>query len=67
MFKKQPKHDFTSHDADSLRYLSTVYEHITKIKPVEEATDELHEMDILIFDKDDMTEDDEQSLDNAYA
>lgn len=29
-FKKQPIHDFTSHDADAFRYLATIYNHLTK-------------------------------------
>ncbi len=65
MLKKQPKHDFTSHDADCLRYLSTVYQHIIKTPKIETIQEERHEMDILIFGDDD-EEEDEQTLDNAF-
>jgi len=30
-FKKKPKHDFTSHDADALRYLWTIYRALTTV------------------------------------
>ena len=66
IYKKQPKHDFTSHDADALRYLSTVYEHIIKTPTREEPVEEMHEMDLLIFEDDYYSEDSEQNLDNAY-
>lgn len=35
-FKKQPIHDFTSHDADAFRYLATIYNHLTKQEPIED-------------------------------
>jgi phage terminase large subunit len=66
MLKKQPKHDFTSHDADTLRYMSTVYEHIIKSPRREEAREELDGMDLLIFGDDEPEEEDEQLLDTAY-
>ncbi len=31
-FKKQPIHDFTSHDADWFRYMATIYNHLTSDK-----------------------------------
>lgn len=36
-FKKQPIHDFTSHDADAFRYLATIYNYLTK-QPDKEYT-----------------------------
>lgn len=34
-FKKQPIHDFTSHDADWFRYMAIIFNHITR-KPLDE-------------------------------
>lgn len=66
IYKKQPKHDFTSHDADSLRYMATVYEHIIKIPSMSPIEEDMHEMDLLIFEDDEPDEDDETVLDNAF-
>ena len=66
ILKKQPKHDFTSHDADATRYMSTVYEHIIKAPKSETAREELEGMDLLIFGDDEPDEEDEQQLDNPF-
>ena len=29
MYKKEPKHDFTSHDADAFRYMAIIYRSLT--------------------------------------
>lgn len=34
-FKRTPKHDWTSHYADTYRYLATIFEHLTKEKTIE--------------------------------
>ena len=57
-FKKTPKHDWTSHYADSYRYLATIFEHIIKVDRVlKENT--MHKIDIEIFELDDEDEDEE--------
>lgn len=35
-FKKSPIHDFTSHDADTFRYMATIYKMLTKVTPIEQ-------------------------------
>ena len=54
-FKKQPVHDFTSHDADWFRYMAIIFNHITK-KPFdnEEPKKYEHPMDEIIFKDDDI-------------
>lgn len=66
ILKKQPKHDFTSHDADATRYLATVYEHIIRSPRAEMLREEEHEMDMLIFWDDEIDENNETLLDSAY-
>jgi hypothetical protein len=38
-FKKAPIHDFTSHDADTFRYMATIYQILTKIAPIDKVED----------------------------
>ena len=38
-FKKAPIHDFTSHDADTFRYMATIYQMLTKIAPIDKVED----------------------------
>jgi hypothetical protein len=42
-FKKQPIHDFTSHDADTFRYMATVYYALVKTSPIEKQKDPLED------------------------
>lgn len=61
MYKKSPKHDFTSHDADCFRYVAVVYEHLIKTPAVEtpkKTTEERlqEELDNFIFSLDEPEE-----------
>ena len=63
-FKKTPKHDWTSHYADSYRYLATIFEHLIKTEVIPDK-ENMHPVDIDIFELDD--EDDEESIElNPY-
>lgn len=65
-FKKSPIHDFTSHDADTFRYMATIYQMLTKVSSQEIWSIEYeHEMDRLIFEKDEIQIDFDDE-DNPY-
>ena len=65
-FKKEPKHDFTSHDADAYRYLATIYNYLTSKKEPDNTLISFEdEMDELIF-KNDYVELDFEDVDNPY-
>lgn len=55
-FKKQPVHDFTSHDADWFRYMSIIFDHITKKPLYEEQEKDPTEDPLGIFAMDDIEE-----------
>ena len=63
-FKKQPIHDFTSHDADAFRYLATIYNHLTK-QPEKEEVIEKDLTDDEIYWRDEVIIDFEE-IDSAY-
>jgi len=54
-FKKEPIHDFTSHDADAYRYLATIYNHITKTE-VKEVEKNNEDDPLWIFKEDEISE-----------
>lgn len=54
-FKKQPVHDFTSHDADWFRYMAIIFNHITKKPEIEDEKDPLEDP-LGIFKDDDREE-----------
>lgn len=55
-FKKQPIHDFTSHDADWFRYMAIIFNHLTK-KPEEEQKPKYdHPIDEIIFKDDEVSD-----------
>lgn len=54
-FKKQPIHDFTSHDADWFRYMAIIFNHLTKKTDIEPVKDPLEDP-LWIFAKDDIDE-----------
>ena len=65
-FKKEPKHDFTSHDTDAYRYLATIYNYLTSKKEPDNTLISFEdEMDELIF-KNDYVELDFEDVDNPY-
>ena len=49
-FSKTPQHDFTSHFADTYRYLATIYDFFTKLPEKKEETVVFDEMSLLIDD-----------------
>ncbi len=55
-FKKQPVHDFTSHDADWFRYMAIIFNHITKKPLYEEKEVDPTEDPLGIFAMDDRDE-----------
>lgn len=66
-FKKSPIHDFTSHDADWFRYMSTIYSYLSKDKRI--STQSIvfdDDMDEDIFRDDFVIEFDEEEIDSAY-
>ena len=46
--------------------MATVYEHIIKIPSMSPIEEDMHEMDLLIFEDDEPDEDDETVLDNSF-
>lgn len=49
-FKKQPIHDFTSHDADWFRYMAIMFNHLTRKPEIEEQKPKYeHPIDQIIF------------------
>ena len=54
-FKKSPIHDFTSHDADTFRYMATIYQMLTKVSPIDEVKDPLEDP-LWIFKDDEIDE-----------
>mgnify|MGYP000889899368 FL=1 len=55
-FKKQPIHDFTSHDADWFRYMAIIFNHLTKKPEEEEKPKYDHPIDEIIFKDDEVSE-----------
>ena len=55
-FKKQPVHDFTSHDADWFRYMAIIFNHITRKPLYEEEIKDPLEDPLGIFKEDDKEE-----------
>ena len=54
-FKKEPIHDFTSHDADWFRYMAIIFNHLTKKSEIEKEIDPLEDP-LWIFKEDEKEE-----------
>lgn len=54
-FKKQPIHDFTSHDADWFRYMAIIFNHLTKQPEIQKEIDNTEDP-LWIFKEDNIEE-----------